>query len=53
MTLKEIKELNLDVNLIKMFEKSYLNEFNDKKELLIERQDLINDLLLLSTDNLK
>lgn len=45
MTLKEIKELNLDVNLIKMFEKSYLNEFNDKEEPLIARQDLINDLL--------
>lgn len=45
MTLKEIKELNLDANLIKMFEKSYLNEFNDKEEPLIARQDLINDLL--------
>jgi len=45
LTLKEIKTLDLDKKILSLFEKSYLNEFNDKKDTLATRKKLINDLL--------
>lgn len=45
MTLKEIKELNLDKDLIQLFEKSYLSEFNDKNDTKEKREEIINEFL--------
>ncbi|MFK7780639.1 MAG: hypothetical protein QM490_05925 [Candidatus Gracilibacteria bacterium] len=41
MTLKEIKKLDLNKNLILLFEQSYFNEFNDKKDTVKGREKLI------------
>jgi hypothetical protein len=45
MTLKEIKELSLDENLIQLFEKSYMSEFNDKEDSKEKREEIINEFL--------
>lgn len=45
MTLKEIKGLDLDKDLILLFEKSYLNEFNAKKDTTLWRKNLINKFI--------
>ena len=45
LTLKEIKLLDIDKKLISLFEKSYLNEFNDKKDTQTLRKKIISDLV--------
>jgi|SaaInlStandDraft_7_1057024.scaffolds.fasta_scaffold03536_6 hypothetical protein len=45
LTLSEIKELDLNKSLISLFEKSYLNEFSNKKDLIKEKIELIDKLI--------
>lgn len=45
MTLKEIKNLDLDKDLILLFEESYFNEFNDKKDTITWRKNLISKFI--------
>lgn len=49
MTLKEIKELQIEQELIELFERSYYFEFSNQKETYKSREDLINDLLRIIT----
>lgn len=45
LTLKELKQIILDKELMILFEKSYLNEFNDKRDLINTRLDIIDKLV--------
>lgn len=45
LTLNELKQLDLNKILISLFEKSYLNEFNDKKDSTLERIEIIDKLI--------
>ena len=45
LTLSEIKKLDLNKSLISLFEKSYLNEFSNKKDLIKEKIELIDKLI--------
>ena len=45
LTLKELKQIILDKELIILFEKSYLNEFNDKRDTINTRLDIIDKLV--------
>lgn len=46
LTLKEFKKTNLNKELIKLFETSYLNEFNDNSNNPEERITIINDFII-------
>lgn len=45
LTLKELKQTILDKELIILFEKSYINEFNDKRDIINTRLDIIDKLV--------
>ncbi|MDP2091224.1 MAG: hypothetical protein Q8K30_06540 [Candidatus Gracilibacteria bacterium] len=45
LTLKELKSINIDKNIINIFEQSYFNEFNDKKDDLNNRKEIIEQLI--------
>ncbi|MDD2870678.1 MAG: hypothetical protein PHS49_01700 [Candidatus Gracilibacteria bacterium] len=47
LTLSDIKNLNLDNELVDLYEKSYLNEFNDKNDIKITRLEIIDNLIKL------
>ncbi len=44
-TFKEIAQNDIDLKLLKLFQKSYYNEFNLHKDTLSFRKDLIDDIL--------
>ncbi len=45
LTLSDVKKLNLDKNLIILYEKSYLSEFKDSKDLIKTRLEIIDKLI--------
>lgn len=45
LTLKELKQMWIDNDLVNLYEKSYLNEFNDKWDLPITRLEIIDKLI--------
>lgn len=47
LSLQDVKKLELDTVIIQLYEKSYINEFNNKTDLKKTRLDIIDKLILL------
>jgi len=47
LSFNDLKKLDLNKDLINLFEKSYLNEFNDKNDIKITRINIIDNLIKL------